>query len=401
MELLKRLQDKETWQEYLQEKKERGQLSPREIRDLEAFIAEEGWQRVALSSFPLPEKKILSKQGSRRKRTVYTFPEAENRVLKVLAWLLYAYDGKISEDCYSFRKNYQVKTAVGRLLQVGDLEKKYVLKADIHDYFASIDPELLCQDLAEVLDDDPELLQFLREILQQGRCIYRGEEIMEKRGALPGVPVANFLANIYLKDLDACFRERGIPYFRYADDLLLLFDSVEEREEGLLLLKERLQERKLQLNEEKTCFFAPGEPISYLGLSCQAGRVGLSAVTVRKMQAKIRRKARRIYRQDEKENVPWEKRARSLIRYFDNKFYDLSGTGEFTWSRFYFPLLTETEGLSQIDRCLQEYLRYLQSGRHTKANYRIRYAELKKLGYTPLVAEFYRWKEENRRLAAQ
>ena len=47
------------------------------------------------------------------------------------------------------------------------------------------------------------------------------------------------------------------------------------------------------------------------------------------------------------------------------------------------------------------YLRYLYSGRHTKSNYRITYDHLKQLGYTPLVAEYYRWKEENRKLNAQ
>ena len=47
------------------------------------------------------------------------------------------------------------------------------------------------------------------------------------------------------------------------------------------------------------------------------------------------------------------------------------------------------------------YLRYLYNGHHNKANYRVTYEKLKKLGYTPLVAEYYRWKKENHELYQQ
>lgn len=87
-----------------------------------------------------------------------------------------------------------------------------------------------------------------------------------------------------------------------------------------------------------------------------------------------------------------------MIRSFDQKFYDLAGKNAFSWIRFYFPVLTTGTGLHRIDTCMQQYLRYLYSGRHYKGNYRISYESLKKLGYTPLVAEYYRWQEENRKL---
>ena len=87
-----------------------------------------------------------------------------------------------------------------------------------------------------------------------------------------------------------------------------------------------------------------------------------------------------------------------MICCFDQKFYDLAGKGDFTWIRFYFPVITCDKGLEEIDRYMVEYLRYLHSGRHYKGNYIIRYETLKKLGYTPLKAEYYRWKKENEML---
>ena len=119
------------------------------------------------------------------------------------------------------------------------------------------------------------------------------------------------------------------------------------------------------------------------------------------MKSKIRRKAHKLYLWRKKNHADYDRAAKAMIRSFDRLFYDLSGSGDFTWTRFYFPLITSSKGLHKIDEYMVMYLRYLYSGRHTKANYRITYDHLKQLGYTPLVAEYYRWKEENRKLNSQ
>ena len=45
---------------------------------------------------------------------------------------------------------------------------------------------------------------------------------------------------------------------------------------------------------------------------------------------------------------------------------------------------------------MQEYLRYLYSGRHYKGNYKITYEMLKKIGYRNLVNEYYKYIKERR-----
>ena len=87
-----------------------------------------------------------------------------------------------------------------------------------------------------------------------------------------------------------------------------------------------------------------------------------------------------------------------MIRSFDNKLYDMTGRNEFTWTRFYFPVITCADGLSEIDRYMVQYLRFLKSGKHCKGNYSVTYDQLKNLGYTSLVNEYYTWKKENRKL---
>ncbi|MDE5952451.1 MAG: hypothetical protein K2H12_12855, partial [Acetatifactor sp.] len=59
----------------------------------------------------------------------------------------------------------------------------------------------------------------------------------------------------------------------------------------------------------------------------------------------------------------------------------------FTWSRWFFPLLTTDRGLREIDAYMQEYIRYTVTGRHYKGNYRISYGQLQSWGYVSLVHE--------------
>jgi len=55
-----------------------------------------------------------------------------------------------------------------------------------------------------------------------------------------------------------------------------------------------------------------------------------------------------------------------------------------------------SEGFRIIDDYMQEYLRYLYSGRHYKGNYKITYEMLKKIGYHNLVNEYYKYIKERR-----
>ena len=398
--LLASLSQKAVWQDFYNDKKQRNQFTRKELKELDGFIEEERYLSVTEDlSFSYPVRKQLTKLGSDKKRTVYSYTQDEMRVLKLLAYLLYRYDGRISENCYSFRRKMTAKTAFDRIRRIPDLDQRYVLKLDIHDYFNSIDVEQLLAVLREIIDDDLPLYEFMKELLTQDRCIWNGELIEDKRGAMAGIPLASFFANIYLLELDHRFEEAGIPYFRYSDDMIVFFEDEEQRKEYETVLMEILERKKLTLNEEKYQLSLPGEKWDFLGFSYCQGQIDLSDVTVRKMQGKIRRKAMKLYRYRKKNGLPYEKAARMMIRSFDCKFYDLWGNNDFTWTRFYFPIITCANGLEKIDGYMREYLRYLYSGRHYKGNYAIRYETLKKLGYTPLKAEYYRWKKENEKLS--
>lgn len=398
MGLLDELSDASVWDEFRTYKSLHSHMSNREFRQLDDFIAERRYLAVTERldepdhGFSLPLRRTINKSGSRKKRVIYTFPEDQTYVLKLLTWLLYRYDQKIHPSCYSFRRSVSAKCALDDIRAIPRLGSKYALKADIHDYFNSMPVEGLVEVLGQVVDDDPELLRFLTDFLSVGAAFDGHTIVHESRGAMAGVPVSAFLANVYLLSLDELFARRGVPYFRYSDDIILFADSAEELAECRQLLEAHIVAKGLELNPEKTQVSGPGEPWEFLGFRYCDGQIDLSTATLKKMKDKIRRKCRALYRWRLKKDVGFDRAAKVVVRIFNQKYYDVDGFHDFTWSKWFFPVLTTTDGLRTLDEYLVENLRYIYSGRHFKGNYAITYDHLKSLGLRSLVHEYYLFK---------
>lgn len=410
-----------SWQEFYTYKTEHQHLTKKEAAELKDFMDRRAWLPLCdawrAGQFPgqLPVKHIVNKEGSRKKRVVYSFAGDEGIFLKYLAWQLFRFDDHFMPNCYAFRRLVGVKDAIERIRKDQRIRAQYCLKVDVSDYFNSIDVELLLEKLLFVRDRDKAVYELFARILREDRVSENGHIVTELHGAMAGTPISPFLANVYLRDTDLYFYERGITYFRYSDDILLFADSREELEEYRKELTEQLHVLKLRLNPEKVKVTAPGEPWDFLGFGYRDGKIDLSENTIRKTKARIRRRAESLMRwQREKGLVP-EKAAIGLIHTMNRKFYGnpegfvpvapLAGasradgdaeTGmadDFTWSRWFFPCLTTDAGLKEIDRYFQEYIRYTVTGRHYKGNYRIRYEMLKEWGYESLVSAYYHAKK--------
>lgn len=407
--MLEELTNPHVWNAFRQHKAESGHCTRLELARLDAFIEARGYEplqalveqgdaQVIAAWFGYPTKHEINKHASSRKRVVFSYPEAQTLCLKLLAHLLYRYDAALSPACYSFRRDLTAKDAWDRLLASPGIDKMFVVKADIHDYFNSIDTQVLARELEYVIDDDPLLLAFLQNLLCDEQA-YVCEKLQPcKRGAMAGVPTSAFMANIYLHSLDREFCDTGITYLRYSDDMLILAETREQALERLDALQAHIQAKGLELNEQKTTIAAPGQAWDFLGFKYAEGRLDLSDAVLVKTKAKIKRKARALYRWRKRKDVAYEKAARTMVRIFDKKFYDVTDGAGFTWTRWFFPVLTSTNGLAELDHCFVEYLRYLKTGRHSKANYRVRYEDLKRMGYTSLVGEYYRYRKESRQL---
>lgn len=395
---------RESWQAFLAYKKEKQHIGQQEEQELQQFIDRAGYQALRRACeegrFPgqLPLKRTINKEGSRKKRVVYSFVGDEGLFLKFVAYQLGRYDGIFADNCYAFRRNVGVKEAVGRLLQDPRVERSWCLKVDISNYFNSIDVELLLPKLEFLQEKDPEVYTLLRNMLKEERVLENGKEIRERHGVMAGTPVSPFLANLYLAETDRFFESKGILYLRYSDDILLFAESMEELEQLRGALYGRLEALGLTVNSEKVTVTGPGDPFDFLGFGYRRGEIDLSANTLRKTKARIRRKSEALRRWQRRKGLAPDRAAVGLIRSMNRKFY---GYGDpvteeepeedaFTWSRWFFPLLTTDRGLKELDAYLQEYIRYTVTGRHYKGNYRISYQQLVQWGYVSLVHEYYR-----------
>ena len=114
------------------------------------------------------------------------------------------------------------------------------------------------------------------------------------------------------------------------------------------------------------------------------------------MKGKMRRKARRFRRLMTRGNRPLsaEEAIRRYIAVFNIKFYENRNENDLTWARWFFPIITTSETLAELDRYMVECIRFIRTGKHTKANYRLRYETIKSLGFRSLVHEYYRGLKE-------
>ena len=131
MSLLDKLSERESWERFYEYKLSLA-CPKRFAGELRRFIDEKRYLPIceginAGGDFPLPRKSVISKTGSDKKRTVYTYPGDENTVLKLLTWMiLRKYDGIFSRNLYSFRPGRTAKDAVRDLLKTGVVSLKTI-----------------------------------------------------------------------------------------------------------------------------------------------------------------------------------------------------------------------------------------------------------------------------------
>ncbi len=399
--ILNRLREESFWREFLEYKKSNENFTPYETRCLERFIDEGRFapigERIGSGEpFPLARLVELNKKHSSKKRKVFVFDRDSAMFLKGMAYLLHRYDGIFSDNLYSFRRNIGVKQAIKDLCRKTRGRALYSYKVDIHDYFNSVSTDGVLSQLKEVLKDDAPLFQVIEGILREPSVLWEGEEVGCRKGIMAGVPISGFLANLYLAEMDKWFSERGIIYARYSDDVIVFAEDSASISEYEGKIKDFLAEKELTVNQKKEFRTLPGEPWEFLGFRMDGDCVDLAEVSVSKMKDKMRRKARALVRWKKRKDASDERAIKAFIRHFNRKFYDNPKQHEVTWCRWYFPTVTTSQSLKKLDEYMVSRIRYIATGKYTKANYNLRYEEIKNMGYRSLVNAYYRYKKTNR-----
>jgi hypothetical protein len=214
---------------------------------------------------------------------------------------------------------------------------------------------------------------------------------------MAGTPLAPLLATLYLRELDDEVAGAGATYARYSDDIVALAPAGEV--EGLgRLIRARLAERGLEVNESKSAVAGPGEPWDFLGFRYDAGVIGLAPLTERKLRARSTRLARGLLRWRERSGASPERALGAFVRRTNRRLYGVPGErSEFSWATWFLPMLDGDHGLAALDEHVRREARYAATGRRTARTRRaVPYEALAGAGHVPLVTAFWAVREGRR-----
>ena len=400
MSLLNILSDEKVWIDFYEQKVDPTYFRISDAQQLFNYVREKRYLPVVNRIYSgeglsVPQKKRIAKSDTSKKRIVYCLPENETIVLKLLTWLMIRkYDWFLSDNLYSFRPNYGAKDALRKLTSDPEISQYYSYKLDVRNYFNSVDVNLLLPVLKELFADHVPLYNFMASQLSDTRALDGDTVVEEQKGVMAGMPYAVFLANIFLTQLDREFeKNQDVIYCRYSDDIIIFAkdkDTIDAAKEKLL---KTLAELHLEVNPDKVVETAPGQPWTFLGFKCNGRQIDVSRISVEKLKAKMRRKARAIDRWRKANGKEGWMAARAFIKHFNKKLYTSESNSEVNWSWWYFPIITTEKSLKEIDVYMQDCIKFVATGSRTKSRFNFTYDKMKELGLQTLVNKWFTLKK--------
>ena len=188
-------------------------------------------------------------------------PTVEDKLLQtaVSGILNPIYEQEFYPCSWGFRKGYRIHDAIRKLnKEVSYRGKRYIIDADIEDFFGSIDHQHLRSFLDERIKDGV-LRRMIDKWLKAG-ILESGQTRYPTQGTPQGGTISPLLSNIYLHHvLDKWFNEEIRPLLtgssfelRYADDFILGFSNKRDAERVMKVLPKRFAKYGLRLHPEKT-----------------------------------------------------------------------------------------------------------------------------------------------------
>lgn len=207
-----------------------------------------------------PIRRVYIRKGKTGKRPL-GLPTLEDKVLQssVRSVLEPIYEEDFKDFSYGFRSNRSCHQAIEYMFKkVSFGGMRYIIDADLQDYFGSIDHGLLREFLDRRVKDGV-VRKMIDKWLKAG--ILEDKQLTyPKEGTPQGGVLSPLLSNIYLHYvLDEWFCEviqpllRGKSFMvRYADDFVLGFEHADDAKRVMAVLPKRFSKYKLHLHPGKT-----------------------------------------------------------------------------------------------------------------------------------------------------
>ncbi|MCA9546990.1 MAG: hypothetical protein KC613_21460, partial [Myxococcales bacterium] len=211
---------------------------------------------------PMPARRIVLPDDPARPIAVSTV--VDRVVQRALAvGLSPFYEARFTDDAWAYRPGRGVTAAlevVERHLANG---RCWIGRTDISKFFDRIDRARLLAELADDGLDEP-TVRLVDRLLRAGTvagCARHDPGL----GTPQGSALSPLLSNVYLRPVDRVMAARGVPYLRYADDILVLAETEPGLGDAFEILVQAVEARGLQLNARKTSRGHLGGGFVFLG----------------------------------------------------------------------------------------------------------------------------------------
>jgi RNA-directed DNA polymerase len=231
-------------------------------------------QRLAEGNYrPLPVRRVeIDKPGSRAKRPL-GIPAVVDRVCQqALRQILEPiFEPTFSEVSFGFRPERSAHMAMRRIWRQMQAGGRWIVDADIADFFGTISHDRLVTLVAERVADS-KVLSLIRQILAAG-VLRDGVYESTVAGTPQGGVISPLLSNIYLHVFDEQMQRAGFQLTRYADDWLCVCQTREEAERALASARAVLEgQLGLRIHPEKTRIVHVSQGFEFLGYKIGLGR---------------------------------------------------------------------------------------------------------------------------------
>lgn len=223
------------------------------------------------------------------------------------------FDRRFSCNSFACRTGMGTHKALAQARE-GTRKFAYVFKCDVRKYFASIDHEILNQQLARVIKCRPTLDLAARIIAgsnpQEEVVQYFGDDDLftpfaRRRGLPLGNQTSQFFANVYLSGLDRLIDQELRPgvWARYVDDLVLFDGDKQQLRAMREAMEQQMDEVRLTLHAGKSRIHRCAEGVTFLGWRLFPGRARL----VRGNVVRFGQRMKRLQRDFAAGVIEWER----------------------------------------------------------------------------------------------